>query len=306
MGNTNGPAGGTIQAQPAVLSGASATSANGGSTANNVLTDSLNVLNNVLSALSPLAGEPYIGQGVTALMTALDGAALGLKGSGLCFVAGMNVISQGLEEAARLFPQTDSSLAQDLSNLESLLPQITGFAPPATLITPTQAEIVSLRNALNGQATPLAVTVANLNLNVPPPPHPSFWDDVGHVFSSGWHFVTQHPLMAGLTVLAIAATPFTGGGSDAAVGAADAAAVAADAADATSVAADGADIAAGGTAAAAGGTEAVTGGTSIVIGTMPSTAGATLTAAQEAEIQAMMDNVDAEWEALNKSLTTAG
>jgi hypothetical protein len=281
MGDTNGP-GGPVQAQPAVLSGSSAIPAGGTAASNGILDTCMHSLSDLLNCLAPLAGEQIIGPAATGLMEALDAFGVGLTGSLTCFGSGMKVMAQGLEEAAQLFSTTDAQLASTLQNLEALLPPVITVSTtltPNTLAKPTSTEAASFSSLVHGQPIFTTLTTTSLAIHTPDPPPPSFFDQVGNFFTTAWndsggkvvHFVSQHPMLAALTILTLPADPFTGGGATEGMVAVDASAAAADAAtisaDAGEVATTGASTAAAGESGAV----AAVGTSPVASSTLPAT-----------------------------------
>lgn len=278
--------GGTIKVSPSTLnSGASVTSAHGGTTDD--LTNTLmNDFNTFLGLLSPIAGEPIVGPGATALMGALDQAGGGLASALACFGTGLKILAPAMEKEASSFVSLDNSLASTLKELEGVLPQVENYATSVKLIAPTATEIDTLKAyvGLAKQGKAPVIRATNVSIKIQAPHRGGFLGWLGSHKWAAWLAVGV------VTVAGVALTPFTLTGSDEAAAGVDATIIGATEVS-TEVATDAA-VTTGASLVTVGGTEAF------------ASTGIDATAVYA---QAGMDQIDAYLaEVANNPLVTAG
>ena len=134
-------------------------------------------ISKVLVDLSPLASQPIIGPGATALMNALNHAETVLQFSLECYGTGLKVIGDGLKNTAQGFSDTDTNLTTLFNNLDSELPNFEdyGIATSITFPKATTAEDNTLKrttqNTLATQLLPQTTTPAPTPTSTPTPSH---------------------------------------------------------------------------------------------------------------------------------------
>lgn len=222
-------AGGVIKISPSLLYGGSSVTSQNAGAADDLTNTMLTEFNTFLSLLSPLADQPIIGPGATALMAALDQTGYGLAGALACFGTGLHILAPAMIREGQSFSSLDSSLASTLRELDGMLPQVESYATSVKLITPTAAELKGLseyataaqqKHGSQYKATTVAIQVQA--------PHQGGF--LGWLHRNSWAAWTAAGL---ITIGGVGLTLFTGGGSDAGALAADTAILGGDAAATT-------------------------------------------------------------------------
>lgn len=275
---------GLIKISPTVLNTGSSVTAKNGGTSDDLTNTLMTNFNTFLGHLSPLAGEAIIGTGATALMGALDQAGIGIEGALGCFGTGLKIMAPAMTRDAQSFMSLDNSLASTFKELESLLPQVENYATPVKLITPTPAQLATLKTYVDGakQGHLPQITATTVPIKIEAPHKGGF---MGWLHDNQWAAWTA---VGVITVAGVGLTVFTAGGSDAVAVGADATILGTDAA--VTVAADATVATADVTLVTVGGAEVFT------------------TAASDAAITAYSQEGLAELEAFlqNSSLVGAG
>ena len=179
---------GTINISPSTLYGGSSTTAKNGGAADDLLNTLGTQFNTFLNLLSPLAGEPIVGPGATALMGALDEAGVGLGQVLGCFGTGLKILAPAMTREAQSFQSLDSTLSATFKELDGLLPQVENYATNVKLIAPTQTEVNTLKQymtkAQQGQKIQIPTTTAAYKVQQP---HQSgFMNWLGENQWAGW------------------------------------------------------------------------------------------------------------------------
>jgi hypothetical protein len=217
---------GTIQIFPSTLEGGSSVTSKNGGTTDDLTNTLMGNFNTFLNLLSPLAGEPIVGTGATALMGALDQSGVGLAGTLACFGTGLKILAPAMTTTAHSFITLDGSLATTFHELESLLPQVENYATDIKLVAPTTAQITALKSYVDAGTSGQKVTIPTTDVSIKiDPPHQGGF--MGWLHDNQWAAWTA---VGVITVAGVGLTLFTAGGSDVVAAGADAAILGTDAA----------------------------------------------------------------------------